>query len=107
MKIDSSQFEGKHIAILGFGVEVKSAANYLLQHQPLITIFDREKKDSFSSQEIKSFEDKGVTFELQEFSELKNFDFIVRSPGVPLNIPELQGIPTDKITSVTKLFFDL
>lgn len=107
MKFDPSHFEGKNIAILGFGVEGKSAANYLLNQQASVTIFDKEPKDTFPAQEIKKFEDKGVTFELQELAELETFDVIVRSPGISLNIPELQGVPTEKVTSVTKLFFDL
>ncbi len=107
MKSDTPNFEGKHAVVLGFGVEGKSAASYLSAHNVQVTVCDKKPQREFDLEEIKALEERGVKFIFDSFPDLSNFDLIVRSPGVPLKISELENIPAEKITSVTKLFFDL
>jgi UDP-N-acetylmuramoylalanine--D-glutamate ligase len=100
-------FKNKKIAVVGFGVEGLSSALYLVKMGAEVTIFDQDKeaiqKDIF--QEAKKVK---VNFVLGEFylERIKEFDLIVRSPGVKLSLLE-KYVPKEKITSQIKLFFDL
>lgn len=107
MKSDYPQFSEKKIAILGFGLEGRSAAKFLNSHQAEVTIIDNKSREEFDQEDIKSFEEKGVQFSFGAYPEVTDFDHIVRSPGIPLNLNQLKNIDSQKITSVTKLFFDL
>ncbi len=83
-------FKDKKIAVLGAGVEGKSADAFLKSQGAVVSVFD-EKKASFP--------------------DLSSFDLIVRSPGVKLShkrLDELRSMNYEsRITSATKLFFDL
>ena len=78
-------FKDKKIAIVGLGVEGLASVQYLKKHGAKVTELD--KKDS------KKYLDN-----------LEQYDLIVRSPGVKLS---LLKVNPSKITSQTKLFFDL
>lgn len=107
MKPDYSQFNNKEIVILGFGIEGKSSASFLISHKAKVTVYDKRSLSDFDATEIKNLEDKGVKFIFGSIPDLTEFDLIIRSPGIPLNLPQLQSINSEKITSNTKLFFDL
>lgn len=85
--IRNMEYRDKRVAIIGFGAEGKSAADFLRREHADISVFD-EKEGPIPS--------------------LQSFDVVVRSPGVPLHHPRLSEINQKKtiITSVTKLFFD-
>ncbi|HRN96747.1 MAG TPA: UDP-N-acetylmuramoyl-L-alanine--D-glutamate ligase, partial [Candidatus Levybacteria bacterium] len=100
-------FSHKKIAILGFGVEGKSALHILSSKGAQVTVYDTKPENAFDKKEISDFQAQGIIFKFEAFSELDSYDLIVRSPGVPVTHPELIKIPKDTITSVTKLFFDL
>jgi UDP-N-acetylmuramoylalanine--D-glutamate ligase len=83
-------FKNKKIAILGAGLEGKSAEKFLTAQGAIVTMLD-EKDD------------------VQAFHNLDAYDLLVRSPGVKLTHKALEtarahGVP---ITSGTKIFFDL
>ena len=103
------KFEGKKIAILGFGVEGKSVIEFLHGSNALITIFDEKKREDFESNELEKLEQGGVEFVFGAFSSLLSFDIIFRSPGIKPSLPQLveakeKGI---EVTSAIKVFFDL
>lgn len=100
-------FSNKNIAVLGFGVEGRSALNFLLKHQSKLFLFDEADEHTFDLEEVARFKEKGVDINFGKIPSLESFDLIVRSPGVPLKSEFLQNINKEKITSVTKLFFDL
>lgn len=75
-------FKGKKIAVLGKGVEGQSSFEFLQKQGADVEVFD--KNDSWDN--------------------LSNFDLIVRSPGIKLDDLEKYK---EKLTSQTKLFFDL
>lgn len=93
----------KKIAILGFGIEGRSAAEYF-RHKGFtnITICDQEE----------SLENKPKDLQYclgpKYLDNLTNFDLIIRSPGIPIKTPEIQqAIKAHKeVTSVTKIFFE-
>lgn len=80
-------FKNKKIAVIGMGVEGISSAEYLQKHGANVTILDREKNKDY-------------------LSDLDEYDLIVRSPGVEFSMLE-KLVSKEKITSQTKLFFEL
>lgn len=86
----ASALKNKKIAVVGLGVEGLSSVKYLKKHGAKVTKLDKAKNKDY-------------------LLNLDQYDLIVRSPGVRLS--ELRthnlGLITSKITSQTKLFFDL
>jgi UDP-N-acetylmuramoylalanine--D-glutamate ligase len=81
------QFKNKKIAVIGKGIEGKSSAEFLKKQGAEVTILDKSQGQNY-------------------LDNLNDYDLIVRSPGVKLS--EFEGkVSKDKITSQTKLFFDL
>ncbi|MBI2268280.1 MAG: UDP-N-acetylmuramoyl-L-alanine--D-glutamate ligase [Candidatus Blackburnbacteria bacterium] len=97
------------VAIVGFGVEGQDAARYFLgQESKKIVVFDRNPEESFNTGE---YEKKGVEFFCgPDYLSLglKDFDYIVRSPGVYRYLPEIVEAERSgvKIISNTQLFFE-
>lgn len=90
------------IAILGFGIEGRSAAQYLEKQGAIdITICDENKNLEGKPEKHKYI--LGADY----LNNLENFDVIIRSPGVPLKTPQIQkAIESGKtVTSVTRIFF--
>lgn len=99
-------FKNKKIAVLGAGLEGISSSIYLEKHGAEVTLLD--KRSDLSDELLVKLKDfKGSTkFGENYLKGLEKYDLIVRSPGIKLNLPELDPLK-DKITSQTKLFFDL
>ncbi len=104
-----ANFSNKSVAVVGFGVEGVSAVNFLMRNGALVTVVDKKLESEFDPTIIQSLKGKGIQFVFGKYPDLLQFDIIVRSPGVSLKNPELQYLleKGKKITSVTKLFFDL
>src|SRR3989338_2192716 len=83
------------IAILGYGVEGKSVERYLKS--------SLRRRTSKWEIEIRDVKKQGKDY----LKGLESFDMIVRSPGIPYLLPEIQKAKKAgvKITSATKLFF--
>lgn len=79
-------FKGKKIAVVGEGVEGVSSAEFLKKQGAEVTVLDKKHGENY-------------------LEGLEKYDLIVRSPGVKLEL--LKNVPQEKITSQTKLFFDL
>lgn len=95
---------GSSVLILGYGREGQSTHRYLHQHYPEKEIGIADQKE-----EIKPAVDSPVNLHTGE-EYLKNicrYDVIVRSPGVPLNLPELKHSIEEgrQLTSATNIFF--
>jgi len=80
-------FKNKKIAVVGEGLEGKSSADYLRKQGADVTILDRTKAENY-------------------LEGLDSYDLVVRSPGIKVSDLE-KHVSKDKITSQTKLFFDL
>src|SRR3989344_7353650 len=78
-------FKSQKIAVIGEGVEGVSSAKFLKAKGAKVTILDQKQGKDY-------------------LKNLDKYDLIVRSPGVKLE--PLKGVPKEKITSQTKLFFD-
>ena len=79
-------FKNKKIAIIGEGIEGLSSAKYLREKGADIVILDEKSGSNY-------------------LKDISKYDLIVRSPGVKLEL--LKDVPSEKITSQIKLFFDL
>lgn len=82
-----TDFKNKKIAVIGEGLEGKSSASFLEKHGAKVTILDKKQDDEY-------------------LEDLDRFDLLVRSPGVHLSLLK-KHVSQEKITSQTKLFFDL
>lgn len=83
---DAKALQGKNIAVIGEGIEGKSSAKFLKKEGAHVTILDQKQGKDY-------------------LEGLDKYDLVVRSPGVKLEL--LKDVPKEKITSQTRLFFDL
>ncbi len=102
-----SDFKGKRIVVLGVGVEGFSSAEFLKEKGADVTILDESPKPDEGL--VAKAKDLNITckFGSDAFGDFSPYDIIVRSPGIRLSHAALNSLPREKITSQTKLFFDL
>ena len=80
-------FKDKLIAVIGEGIEGQSSAKFIKDKGAVVTVLDKKQGENY-------------------LEDLDKYDLVVRSPGIKLELLE-QHVPKTKITSQTKLFFDL
>ncbi len=112
---------GKKIALLGFGVENISVAKFLLKHKIDFEILDKAPVEELTDdgQELIKAQNLKIRTGDDYLSNLADYNFIIRSPGIPCLTPEIQAARLPKpgtggqaklsgseITSSTKLFLD-
>jgi UDP-N-acetylmuramoylalanine--D-glutamate ligase len=103
--VTGAEFQGKQIAMLGWGVDTEDVVPFLLESGAGITIYDRKE-----SLETKYKEDTRLEWKLgqEEWGDLSKYDYILRNPSVyryrkEITAAEKAGV---KVTSKTKIFFD-
>ncbi len=94
---------GQSVLLLGYDREGKSTHRYLLDHYP-------DKKIGIADQrDVEPIVDSSVELHTGKdyLQSLIGYDVVVRSPGVPLQLPELQECIEEgkKVTSATNIFF--
>ena len=84
---------GKKVAVIGMGVSNIPLIDYLTNLGTDITVFDKRTEDKLDKAKYDEFLSKGIKFSLGEnyLSELKNFDYIFRSPSMRPDIPEVEA----------------
>lgn len=88
------------IAIIGYGIEGQAVASYFGKRGHEITILDRIRKTL-----VVRNPKFHVRFGPNYLSDLRTFDKIFRSPGIPYLHKEFDSI-RPKLTSATKYFFE-
>jgi UDP-N-acetylmuramoylalanine--D-glutamate ligase len=106
MKLE--ELKDKKILILGFGKEGKDTFEFLRKIFPakVFGIADKDKNCKF---QISNFKLRKVKWHLGEnyLKALKDYDIIVKSPGIPIHLPEVEkAFRKGKITSQTEIFFE-
>jgi UDP-N-acetylmuramoylalanine--D-glutamate ligase len=106
MKIET--LKNKKILILGFGREGKDTLEFLRKIFPDKT-FGIADKDKNCKLQIENCKLRKVKWHLGEnyLKALKNYDVIIKSPGVPIHLPEVErAFKEGKITSQTEIFLE-
>lgn len=102
-------FKGKRMAILGFGIEGKDAVRFLVGQGAQVVIFDKKSKEELELGEvgIEKWELRSGENYLE--GGLDGFDYIVRSPGVRPDLPQISEAKKNgvKVTSAINIFFSL
>lgn len=107
------EISNKKILILGLGREGLASLRFVLSNCPGATIGVADRADEAKiSPAIRELlqENPAIKKHLGEnyLSALPAYDAIVKSPGLPIHLPEIEAaFAQDKITSQTRLFFDL
>lgn len=103
-------FNGKNVAVLGFGVEGESSINFILKKSAKITVIDVRSESKFESQKIAELREKGIEFIFDKYpSDFSKFDIVIRSPGISVLSAVISKVKSQKIdiTTTTQIFFDL
>ncbi len=108
MKIQDLQ--NKLVAVLGFGLEGRAVAQYLIKHGISPVLFDQKPWDQWDKKQQKYIKSLKLNFIFGPdcFKELGGFDIAFRSPGIKiLNADIRTNIKKGlKVTSQTKWFFE-
>ena len=103
-----NELKNKRILILGFGKEGQDTFKFFKKLFPkkVLGIADRDKK---RVSRIFHGREKCITLHLGKnyLKKLKNYDVIIKSPGIPIHLPEIEkACKQGKITSQTEIFFN-
>jgi UDP-N-acetylmuramoylalanine--D-glutamate ligase len=105
MKLE--ELKDKKILILGFGKEGKDTFEFLRKIFPE-KIFGIADKDKNCKLQIANCKLRKIKWHLGEnyLKALKDYDVIIKSPGIPIHLPEVErAFREGKITSQTEIFF--
>ena len=105
MKLE--ELEEKKVLILGFGREGKNTFEFLSKIFPKKTIGIADQNPNCKL-EIKNWKLKKIKWHLGKdyLKALKDYDVIIKSPGVPIHLPQVEkAFKEGKITSQTEIFF--
>jgi len=102
-------FKGKKIAILGFGIEGRDTALFLLRQGARVSVFDKKPEGELDLSGMDKSEIAFYTGENYLSGGLRDFDYVFRSPGVYRYLPEIVEAEESgtRISSAIKLFFEL
>jgi UDP-N-acetylmuramoylalanine--D-glutamate ligase len=110
--MDLKRYENKKILILGLGREGLVSLRFFLENCPQarIGVADIAEISQFSP-EIKDLLAKNTDVEVFSGKDyilgLTNYDIVIKTPGIPIHIPEIeQAFSEGKITSQTEIFME-
>ena len=110
--MDLSQYNNKKILILGLGREGLSSLQFFLENCPKagLGIADKAQSDDFNP-DIKKLVAQNPQIEIfpgeNYLSQINEYDIIIKTPGIPIHIPEIeQAYSKGKISSQTEIFFE-
>lgn len=105
------RFKNKKVVVFGLGVEGFSTAKYLAENGAGFSVAEKKELEElpYDVQEFIRTRNTSLMSGENHADNLKDFDVIIRNPGIPLWNPKLQEAIKNgsEVTSQTKLFFDL
>ena len=109
--MELNEFKGKKLLILGLGREGLDTLNCLLKWAPEVVcgVADSNTEEKISDEAREAIKGAQISrhFGAGYLSKLDDYDIIVKSPGIPIHIPEIESaFKKNKITSQTQIFFD-
>lgn len=108
MRLD--ELKNKRIALLGLGEENNALAKYFLSHKIEFAICDKKEREELAEKyEIAKSEMINFITGENYLDDLKNYDIVFRTPGIPYHNLKIQEAKTSgvEISSQIKLFMDL
>ncbi|MEI8216708.1 MAG: UDP-N-acetylmuramoyl-L-alanine--D-glutamate ligase [Eubacteriales bacterium] len=82
------EFNKKRILVVGLGKSGTSAVSLLLAESSIISVYDKKTKDELDKELLKKLQENNITMFLsEEPKNMEDFDLLIVSPGVPLDIP--------------------
>lgn len=104
-----NQFKDRRVAVLGLGKEGLDLVRFLCSQKANVTVLDRSTTTKLGDYYIQT-KKLGAKFVLgnKYLDSLEDFEIIFRSPGVPLQLPQIKKAKRAniEISSAIKLFFD-
>lgn len=97
-------YQGRSVAVLGFGRAGRAAAEFLLRHGARVTVYAEKAADE---REVESFRARGADFRFGAFPPRFEESLLVRSPGIRPDIFALRAslAAGATLTGETELFF--
>lgn len=101
-------FRGKKVAVLGLGIEGQDVVQFLAGQGAQIKVFDRKDEAELDLPPITNHLSL-ITGPDYLKDGLLNFDYIIRSPGVRPDLPEILAAKEKgvKVTTAVNIFFEL
>ena len=82
------EFNKKRILVVGLGKSGTSAVSTLLLEGSIISVYDKKTKDELDKELLEKLQENNITmFLAEEPKNMEEFDLLIVSPGVPLDIP--------------------
>ena len=102
-----NKFKGKKVAVIGLGIEGLDAINYLISQDAIVTLLDKKAESEIDFNGIDKNDIEIIAGE-NYLSNLDEYEYLVRSPGVYRFLPEIVEAETKGliVTSAVKIFFD-
>lgn len=88
MKTENEK-QNKKVLIIGFGVTGQAVARFLTKKGKDLVVIDNKSQDNFDDYLLRRFGDVEFHFETTDFDS-SQFEFIVASPGVHLDTPDME-----------------
>ena len=109
--MELNEFNGKKILVLGLGREGQDTLNFLLKWAPeaVCGVADSQAEDKVNNEVREAIKGKQIRhhFGPGYLSVLDDYDIVIKSPGIPIHIPELEAaFKKNIITAQTQIFFD-
>lgn len=103
------EFNGKKVLVLGYGVEGKSAVDFLIGQNSSVTVYDKKDASQFPPEDLNDLKQKGITGAFGGDIVPGDFDFAIRSPGISFETPVVKDLVERgiKVTSTTNIFMSL
>lgn len=111
LNMELTKFKNKKTLILGIGREGWDNLQFLHKFAPeaILGVSDRVEMASLAPKIIDFIKKHKIKtfFGKNYLSEIRNYDVIVKSPGIPIHLPEIeQAFFENKVISQTQIFFD-
>ena len=109
--MELNEFNGKKILVLGLGREGRDTLNFLLKWVPEAVggVADGQAEDKVGNEVKEAIKGKQIRchFGPDYLLGLDDYDIVIKSPGIPIHIPEIEAaFKKNKITTQTQIFFD-
>lgn len=97
-----TQYQNKHVLILGFAKSGASTAEVLTQLGAIVTVSDT--KDLTVDESALKLKEKGVTFtQDQSASVVNGFDILVKNPGIPYTNPVVVAAQANNMPVISEV----